>query len=278
MRRSRKWFWTAYTAPKHPKDLSRKVVYCCYQEEVCPTTGRHHWQGFTILGSQATASQFKEAMDDNSLHLIIPDDNVQACIDYCSKEETSVPDTFVEYGSRPKGRGTRTDLQSFVDTSVKCNKVPTIFEAPGIYARYPRFVNDLSSSLLCPTFKKKEVWYLYGPSGVGKTRSVYDTFGYENVYSWDSDGIWWDGYKGQCVILIDDILPELINARRTFFLKLLDGYPLQVPVKGSHVSIQATHVIFTSNVPYPFQGDGPFNRRFTKIECMVAQDELSSSS
>lgn len=85
-------------------------------------------------------------------------------------------------------------------------------------------------------------WY-YGPTGCGKTRSVYEEFpGLYRVLSYK----WWDGYNGQPVVLVDDIRAGWCRFEE--LLKITDRYPFRVEKKGTSCEVQFTTIIFTGPV------------------------------
>lgn len=57
--------------------------------------------------------------------------------------------------------------------------------------------------------------------------------------------MWFDGYEGQDDVLMDDYQCSMLD--REFFLRLLDRYPMQVPVKGGFVEWRPKRIIITSN-------------------------------
>jgi hypothetical protein len=90
-----------------------------------------------------------------------------------------------------------------------------------------------------------------GDSGTGKSRAVYDEFGYDGVYSASLPGrvggeAWFDDYAGERCVLLDDFTGKEYSF--SFLLRLLDRYPLRVPVKGSFVNFNSEVIIITTNV------------------------------
>lgn len=94
----------------------------------------------------------------------------------------------------------------------------------------------------------------------------------ERLYCLDSGGahtLWWDGYRAEEVLLIDDYDGWI---GWSTFLRVLDRYPLRINVKGGHGWARYTKVIITSNVPYvdwyPMQQDqAPLARRIGFSMC-----------
>ena len=96
---------------------------------------------------------------------------------------------------------------------------------------------------------------LLGNSGVGKTRLVYSMFRHQDIArGWiTSTGVWYNGYMGQPILLIDDIRKapkgnEQAGLSGQEILQLTDIYDYLLPVKGEFVRANYRLIIFTSNV------------------------------
>ena len=73
-------------------------------------------------------------------------------------------------------------------------------------------------------------WY-WGNTGTGKTRKAYDEAG-EDCWTSGRDLTWFDGYSGQKYAILDDLRSN--SCDWGYLLRLLDIYPLTVPIKGGH--------------------------------------------
>ena len=87
-----------------------------------------------------------------------------------------------------------------------------------------------------------DVYVYWGPPATGKSRFAADH--YPGAFWMPPNSQWFDGYSGQDTIIIDDYYGWL---PWSFLLRLLDRYPLPLPVKGGHVPMQAKTIVFTSN-------------------------------
>lgn len=72
-------------------------------------------------------------------------------------------------------------------------------------------------------YRELHVVYIWGGAGVGKTRSIMERYGYENVFRVTNYSHPFDGYKGQKVILFDEFRSSLPLAD---MLNYLDGLRL----------------------------------------------------
>jgi len=93
-----------------------------------------------------------------------------------------------------------------------------------------------------------QVYWLWGPTGSGKTRWVYETCDRTDLYVKDGTNKWFCGYTGQRNVLFDDFRPsqEIPFSR---LLRLLDRYSMQVETKGGTVNFNPHRIFITSPKP-----------------------------
>ncbi len=102
-----------------------------------------------------------------------------------------------------------------------------------------------------PRIRDVNISVFFGPPGTGKTRAAY--LEDKHLFSIPiGKDMWFDNYRGEKTLLIDDFNGEL---RLVDLLRLLDIYPVQIPIKGSFVYLQATRIIITSNTPIEYWYD-----------------------
>lgn len=94
-------------------------------------------------------------------------------------------------------------------------------------------------------FRKLEVAYISGRAGSGKTRSIMDLYGYQNVYRVTDYLHPFDSYKGQDVIIFEEFRSSL---KVENMLNYLDGYPLELPCRYMNKIACFTKVFLISNV------------------------------
>lgn len=86
-------------------------------------------------------------------------------------------------------------------------------------------------------------FWLYGESGNGKSQWARQRFG-SQLYSKDATK-WWDGYRGQDVVLIEDIDPSQASMIRQFKI-WADKYAFLAETKGGMINIRPKVIVFTS--------------------------------
>ncbi len=168
------------------------------------------------------------------------------------KKETNLPDTFEEWGELPNERpGHRTDLADIMEMVKEGATNSEILESNSNILWNASKIDYIRQVFLLDKFKSvyrnMEVTYIYGETGVGKTRGIMEKHGYENVYmvsSYKKNPF--DGYSGQDILLFDEYRSHFDTAE---ILRYLDGYPLMLPCRYNDKVACFTKVYITSNIP-----------------------------
>lgn len=160
---------------------------------------------------------------------------------YCSKEGD------VKWRKNEKGgQGERTDWQDGI-TAIQggagfteiCMDFPAIGRCPRMF----NMIREETAAKNAPKWRDVKVTILWGMTGTGKTRKAVD---HDSVYMWHASDPWWCGYDGETRLVIDEFRDSQCKCSK--LLRILDGYPLKLQVKGSHTYAKWTEVIITSNV------------------------------
>ncbi len=167
------------------------------------------------------------------------------------KHETNLPDTFEESGELPPDTDKRQKQSEAVLAMVEdgASTLDVVRAFPS-EKNHMNSIDALRQAILEEEYRNKfrelNVYYLWGKTGVGKTRFVMDKYGYENVYRVTNYAHPFDGYNCQPVILFDEFRSDLPTKD---MLKYLEGYPLQLPCRyGDKVACYVT-VFVISNIP-----------------------------
>lgn len=172
-----------------------------------------------------------------------------------AKHETNLPETFEESGALPIERDKRELVSSEILSLIQSGS-----SNAEILVQYPSAMNRLQhieaarQTLLeeryCNQWRDLEVTYLWGPTGVGKTRDVMEKYGYPNVYRVTNYDHPFDDYKGQDVMLFEEFRSSLPIQD---MLKYLEGYPLMLPCRYNNKAACYTKVFLISNIPLASQ-------------------------
>lgn len=281
---SRHFCWTLFAEDDVPLDSSKVLEACeedeattfvVFQEEECPDTQRRHFQGYIEFKHTVRYSKLKNLLG-RTVHCERRRGTQQQAIAYCSKDDTRVAGPFT-WGTPAPGKGARQDLVAFRDDIRSGKRIRDLVEDhPSLCAKYPKFIDMVRRSLPRSEFIKREVILCVGPPGCGKTRFAIDT--YPDVFATPlGGGMWMDGYDRHDTVLLDDFMGRGSKLGLADLLRLLDGYPVQVPVKGGFTQWHPSRIIVTSNYPptewYDWSRREPsyraLGRRFTLVKSWV---------
>lgn len=199
--------------------------------------GTPHLQGIIQFTEQLRRSALAKLPGFGRCYLA-PARDVDRSIAYCKKDGD-----FYELGS-PVVQGSRTDIGRACELlkSHGLRAVATTY--PEAIVKYGRGLQQLQSLLAPERTDKPIVTWIYGPTGVGKTRTVYEK---EKASLWLSSGSidsFWNGYENQQAVLFDDFRAD--NCKFNWLLRILDRYPVTVNVKGSYVPFNSARIYITS--------------------------------
>lgn len=167
------------------------------------------------------------------------------------KADTSVPGTFEEWGELPIERqGERRDL-AILYQLIKdgLSNYEIMEQNPGYMLsleKIERARQAVREQQYRDTFRKLDVTYIWGPTGVGKTRSVMEEYGYSGVYRVTDYQHPFDSYQGEDVLLLDEFRGSCIKIQD--FLNYLDGYPIFLPCRFTNRVACYTKVYIISNL------------------------------
>ncbi len=177
------------------------------------------------------------------------------------KGETSLPDTFEEYGELPPDREESANQAAAIYDMIKqgASNYDILETFPNAMTRIDKIERTRQTILEEQhkrDFRQLDVTYIYGATGTGKTRHVMEKYGYENVYRITNYLHPFDAYNGQDVILFDEFRSSLPISD---MLVYLDGYPVNLPCRYADKSARYTKVYFCTNIP--------LERQYTQIQC-----------
>ena len=171
------------------------------------------------------------------------------------KAQTSVEGTFKEFGTLPSASQEKSPKMAQLMQDVKDGYSTTeIIENDPSFAFKINDIEALREKLLFERFRKEnrpvKTNYLFGDSGTGKTRSIYEKHPPEDVYRITDysgqSGARFDDYHGEPVIVFEEFHSQVpISA----MLNFLDIYPLRLPARYRDRVACFDTVYITSNIP-----------------------------
>nr|BBF98081.1 replication-associated protein [Paguma larvata circovirus] len=235
--------WTPEEWDSITQVLGPTVKYLCVGKEV-GREGTQHLQGYMELKKRKRLKQVKDMPGLQRAHLEAAKGSSSQAAEYCKKDGD-----YLEFGKPGNDQGKRTDLNEACRILRESNgSLRAVAEQQE--AVFVKYFGGLQK--YCYTMNlggrrdfKTVTTVICGPPGCGKTRHVFEHVGgdFGRVYM-KPRGLWWDGYCGQEVVCFDDFYGWV-----TFdeLLRVLDRYPLRVPVKGAFVDFISREVFITSN-------------------------------
>ncbi len=243
-----------------------EVSYAIWQLE-SGDSNTPHLQGYVEWKNKKSLSGCKR--QHATAHWAVRRGTRDQARDYCRKEETRVSGPY-EHGQWSAGQGARTDLLHIkrkIDEGVS-DKV-LWEENPATMLRTYKGWKEYRKVKIEPRTEKTQVTVIWGPTGTGKSYYVNKQAGPSAFWlspSKDDNGCWWDGYTGQETVVMDEFYGGI---KWSQLLRLLDAYPMSVPVKGDMIPFCAKKIFMTSNkCPrdwYAKQDYATLERRLEKI-------------
>lgn len=201
--------------------------------EKCPTTGKSHVH-FVV--------RFKNARQFNGLHKKWKDVHWEMEYPGQAWERYLGKDNNIFEKGTPPNPGARHDIRDIKTRVLEGESVGTILEAGAINnIQQLRFAENLQKYKKNKEFSKKTVIWIYGPTGTGKSRSVWESE--EDLFVMEPMCEWFDGYDAQEAALLDDFRGTI---QLNVLLRLLDGYDMIVKIKGGFVKWNPKRIYITS--------------------------------
>ena len=251
--------------------FKEEIAYCVFQNELTPSTGRPHWQMYIEMYKPHDISFVKdELFRDPRVHVEIrlkPRDDAR---DYCRKDYSRRQGPREEVGPfelgtwRQQGVNKTGERMRAVQESIAAGAdISTCVEDdPDVVLRHQRsltwYQNVLQQKDAVTNMRDVTVRLFIGDTGSGKSHTaIKEAITYLEAYRenpadlfildfGDKEKCWFDGYNYGRVLILDDYHSQISVS---FLLRLLDKYPLRLPVKGDHKFARYSEVWITTNIP-----------------------------
>ena len=211
--------------------------YGAMQDEI-GEKGTYHTHVLLYFTSRVRLSKIKKHFP--IAHIDVVKGSLTDVINYIKKEgkwatskkaETSVENTFEDFGTPPAEFGRRNDMSELYQMVLAGMTNAEIIDQNQDYILQIDKLDKLRTTVLTERYKETirldlQVIYISGPTGVGKTRGVYESNGYSNVYRVTDYKNCFDGYNCQPIICFDEFRDSISLEKMLLYC---DIYPIELP-------------------------------------------------
>lgn len=239
--RSRRWCFTLNNpTASDEKDIELfgsegPVTYLIAGDEK-GENGTRHFQGYVEFKNGRTLAGVKKYLPRAHWESAKGDPGSNRT--YCSKEGQ-----FREWGSI-SNQGARTDLSAMREIIKTSGSIRKCIEEATSYQAVRMAEKILTYTVVTRAAPPVVLW-IFGKTGVGKTKCAWELNGYEDTWAWNGSK-WFDGYDGHDTVIFDDYRGTELPF--TLMLRLLDRYPMSVEIKGGFRPWVAKTIIVTSQL------------------------------
>lgn len=244
-----------------------RCKYICYGNEVCPSTGRPHLQGYIFFENAKELPSVAKALGCSVFCMY---GSIHQNDEYCDKQKRG---GLIEFGNKPKDeQGKRSDLEAIMGDILanRLTESEVAMKYPVAWLQYGnRFNRLLQLTITSRNYECKVTW-CWGPSGTGKSRYAFDR-GYDEVKFTGS--FWLLNIEGVCPedVIFEDLVPGG-DLPFSEWLKVTDRYSVMLNIKNGMVKCRFRNIIVTSNYSpeqyfefVPEQSKAACLRRITEV-------------
>jgi len=233
-----------------------------YQEEVCPESGRHHFQGYVEFEKRVRFSQLHKLF--SQVHWEQRKGTAAQARDYCKKLESRCVDGLVyDFGTiSTTSQGKRTDLDAAVAIIQGGGSLKQVArEMPSQYVLFHRGLTSLSEALAeeRPLGEPREIIIIWGERGTGKSYFAHHLFG-DSLYLPDrnnSGKLSFETYNQEKTLFLDEFTGKE-NLSLSDVKLICDRHKVNLPGRGKSVAGNYDRVILVSNIdPFRWYDNGP---------------------
>ncbi len=223
-KQSKTWVYTInnYTDADEAQFQDMEYNYCVYGRELSDS-GTPHMQGYVIFKRNYTLKQLKKIHKEAHWEMAKAVD----AMNYCFKDKNY-------FKKDNRNQGARTDISDAMALALEGKMEEVRDQFPSCWLKYNHALREAHKErnfiVIKPgAFKKPIVTWLYGETGSGKTRYVFQKHDARDIYNALYVNNFFVGFRGQPVILFDDFRKDTMKFQ--FLLQVLDRYPMEANTK-----------------------------------------------
>lgn len=242
-RRSRRFCFTINNpgSKLFENGLPSGVRYAVWQLEK-GESGTPHYQGYLELESQRRTSVVEGILGGHAA-IFFANGTAEQNKAYCTKPDDRISGPW-ELGecSTFSGRKDKSELERIIRQVGADGHTRSVSD--DTYFHHGKGLEAVASRKSGPYRPDIFLLTLVGPTRVGKSYAVRTRYPDAYVPVYGNCGVWFDGYRGEEVILLDEFKGQIPLQR---LLALLDPYPLRVDTKHGTVAARWKMVLIVSN-------------------------------
>ncbi len=229
--------------------------------------GTIHIQGYVEFGVNTTFAQARLALGGRA-HVEKRRGTREGAIEYSLKDDTRYGESYCNLSRVAQGK--RTDilaLKASIDEGMSMVDLWDNHFSSCLH--YGRGVADYRLLKRSPSFRQVTVSVYLGETGLGKTRKAWEE--YPELFDLlppTRDSVWFDGYVGQNVLLIDEFYG---NMPWGLLLRILDGHPVKLGTKHGVTTAGWTRVIITTNTHPNLWYNWNAKMQYNKLERRISE-------
>ena len=265
-----------YTSQDISNAKALECKFIIFGEEICPTTGTPHLQGYVEWLEKTTIKGSTKRLPHASFRVSKGTESHNQV--YCSKDAKNV---FSK--GEPYEQGKRNDLTEITNEiltgAITIDRI--IVERPMVFHQYGRTLSRIEDIRMRKLFRTEMTtctWY-YGETGVGKSHTAYENYNPETHYNWKDDNGWNDGYAQQPTVIINEFRGHI---KYHELLQMVDKWPYDVKRRSREpMPFTSKHIIITSSLPprgvYSDINENEFNRRIKVVRLESRNNNIGES-
>lgn len=118
-----------------------------YQQELCSTTSRKHYQGYLEFLSKLSLFTIKNILGDQTAHIEKRWGTAKQAAEYCKKSQSSIQNTLIELG-QISHQGQRNDLNQLATEIIEGKDPSTLLQDyPTQFIRYGKSIKAFSQAI-----------------------------------------------------------------------------------------------------------------------------------
>lgn len=221
---------------------SSGAKYCVGQSEMGENE-TFHIHAYLNFEKPKKLSVLKKILPRAHFNKVFRNNGVES---YVMKVETRVDGPF-EFGTKPVRMNSKIDWAEVYNNAKEglLERIPEHI----LFRNYNNIQRIYKDNMKVESSNHLRGIFIWGKSGLGKSTLARELFPQYTHYS-KNHNKWWDSYKGEKVVIWDDITPEEGKIHGNHLKLYCDRFGIIGETKGSGIPLTYEYFIMTSQYPF----------------------------